>query len=116
MNRIAVAREFRESDDVLIFDRLADRLAHAEREVLEIEGLKHQLRHTVQAFIIRSRLSTPGQMDVLGGSGPRKALNILNWAANQISRTDSALRRRSSLKRADRRGCINKHYVGHRVF
>ena len=42
-----------------------------------------------------------------GGSGPRKALNILNWAANQISRTDSAL--------ADRGGCINKHYVGHRV-
>ena len=69
MNWIAVAREFRESDDVLIFDRLADRLAHAEREVLEIEGLKHQLRHTVQAFIIRSRLSTPGQMDVLGRVG-----------------------------------------------
>ena|SRR5271157_312142 len=75
MDWIVVAREFRESDDILIRDRFADRLAHPDREVLEIESLKHQLLHAVQAFVIRSRFSTSDQMDILWRVGFRKALN-----------------------------------------
>ena len=43
MDRIVVARQFGEADDVLVLDRLAQRLAHAERELLEIVGLERRL-------------------------------------------------------------------------
>ena len=44
MDRIVVARKFGEPDDVFILDRLADRRAHAEREIFEIERLKQRQR------------------------------------------------------------------------
>ena len=43
MDRIVVARQLGKSDDVFILDGLADRLAHADREVVEIIGLKRRL-------------------------------------------------------------------------
>jgi Alcohol dehydrogenase GroES-like domain len=57
MNWIPVARELRESNDILILDRLADRLTHTDREVLEMEGLNRGLLHTFQAFFVRSVLA-----------------------------------------------------------
>ena len=45
MDRIVVARELGKSDHVLVLDRLADRLAHANSEVFEIERLKQWVLH-----------------------------------------------------------------------
>ena len=50
MDRIVVAREFGEADDVLVLDRLGDRLAQAHGKVLEIERAKHRRLHAIEAF------------------------------------------------------------------
>src|SRR5208337_1539577 len=47
---VVVAREFGEADDVLVLDRLGDRLAQANGKVLEIERAKHRRLHAIEAF------------------------------------------------------------------
>ena len=54
MNRVVIAGKLGEADHVLVLDGLADRLAHADREVFEIEDLKRGLLHRVRSVLQRA--------------------------------------------------------------
>ena len=63
VNRIVIAGQFGEADDVLVLDGLADRLAHADREFVEIIGLKRRLLHEVSLYGRNADIAAIGQSE-----------------------------------------------------
>ena len=58
VQRIVVAGDLREADDIRIHDRLQDGLAHSELEVFEIVGIQDRHGHgaaSLQAIVARRR-------------------------------------------------------------